>query len=512
MPRKSPWVILETLAMRKGRTAVALIPVFLMAALAAPVFLPTALHPPARASAGDDPRFDRLAAFVGEKMKVYGVPGVSLGVFERGKITTRGFGVCSIDNPLPVTDQTLFQLGSISKTYTGTLIMKLIDSGKLRLDAPVRTYIPDFRVQDERASNEATILTLLTHMGGWEGDYFDDTGGGDDALRKAVAGMSRLEQIAPFNTVWSYNNAGYYVAGRIIEVVTGKTYEQALKDLLLDPLDLRRTFVFPADVMTLRFVVGHGGSIERPNVTRPWPLARAAHAVGGITASIKDLLWYGQFHLGDGTVPAGTRILSEASLKKMHETQAKKNGTDDEMAVTWHITNDGGMRQSSHGGSTVGQRALLTLVHSRQFAIGLLTNSERGAQLNRDVTRAALREYLGVSIADPKPMVGVESELPSYVGNYSRPYSDVIVRLDGGRLLIQSIQKQGFPTPTTPIPPPQAPVPFAMYARDRLVATEGPQAGARAEIIRRTDGSVGWIRLGLRVARRVDGASAGGVR
>lgn len=512
MQRRSSWVVLVGLAMRTGVSTAALIPILLISAVAGLVFFAAALNPPARVSAGDDPRFDRLAAFVGEKMKAYGVPGVAVGVFERGKITTRGFGICSIDNPLPVTDETLFQLGSISKTYTGTLIMQLVDSGKLRLDAPVRNYIPDFRVQDERASNEATILTLLTHMGGWEGDYFDDTGGGDDALAKAVGRMSRLEQIAPFSTVWSYNNAGYYVAGRIIEIVTGKTYEQALKDQLLDPLDLRRTFVFPADVMTHRFVVGHGGSIERPNVMRPWPLARAAHAVGGITASIKDLLWYGQFHVGDGTVPAGARILSEAALKRMHETQVKKHGTDDEMAVTWHITNDGGVRQSSHGGSTVGQRASLTLVHSRQFAIGLLTNSERGAQLNRDVTRAALREYLGVSITDPKPLVGVESDLASYAGKYSRPYSDVIVRLEGGRLMIQSIQKQGFPTPATPIPPPQAPVPFAMYARDRLIATEGPQTGARAEIIRRPDGSVGWIRLGLRVARRVEGVSAGGVR
>ena len=183
MQRTSSWVIFRSLAIRAGNSAVALIPVLLITAVAMLVFLSAALNPPARTSAGDDARFDRLAAFVGEKMKAYGVPGVAVGVVERGKITTRGFGICSIDNPLPVTDETLFQLGSISKTYTGTLIMQLVDSGKLRLDAPVRNYIPDFRVQDERASNEATILTLLTHLGGWEGDYFDDTGGGDDALR-----------------------------------------------------------------------------------------------------------------------------------------------------------------------------------------------------------------------------------------------------------------------------------------------------------------------------------------
>lgn len=453
-------------------------------------------------------RFERIAAVITEKMEEYGVPGVAAGISFGGADATRGFGVTSLENPLAVTEDTLFQVGSISKTFTGTLVMRLVEAGKLRLDAPVREYIPAFRVQDETASRQATVLTMLIHMGGWEGDLFEDTGNGDDALALAVERMAALEQVAPFNAVWSYNNAGFYVAGRLIELATGKSYETSLKELLLQPLGLERTFIFPADVMTHRFVVGHGGPADKLNVLRPWPLARAAHPVGGVIASVKDLLHYGRFHLGDGSVPGGSRLLSPDSMRRMQATQVVKHGTDEEMAITWHVSSEGGVRQLSHGGSTVGQQALLTLVPSKQLAIALLTNSARGSQLNRDVTRAALNVYLGAAIADPAPISVPESELAACAGRYSRPFTDVIVTRDGDRLMIQTIQKRGFPTPATPIPPPQPAAPYAFYAKDRLIATGGPTKGAHAEIIRLPDGSIGWIRVGGRVARRLPAASA----
>ena len=470
------------------------------------VTLSSSVSEPARAQA--DARFDRIRAAVEEKMKEYGVPGVAVGVYFKGQSATAGMGVTSVENPLPVTDDTLFQVGSISKTFTGTLVMRLADSGKVKLDARVQEYIPGFRVKDSAASRDATLLTTLTHMGGWEGDFFDDTGNGDDALTRVVDRMAGLDQVAPFNTVWSYNNAGFYLAGRAIELAAGKPYEQALKELVFEPLGLKRTFIFPADVMAERFAVGHGGPLTNPTVARPWPLARAAHAAGGVIASVADLLKYGQFHLGDGAAPGGDRLLAAASLQRMHATQVPKHGTDDEMAITWHVSNAGGVRQIAHGGATVGQQALLTLVPSEQLAIALLTNSGRGAQLNRDVTRTALKEYVGITITDPSPIAVTASELAQYAGRYSRMFTDVVVKPEGERLRIQIIQKQGFPTPTTPIPPAQPGALYALYAKDRFIGLQGPAQGARGEIIRLPDGSIGWIRVGGRVNRRVEGATS----
>jgi CubicO group peptidase (beta-lactamase class C family) len=459
------------------------------------------------AQAQTDARFDRVRLAFEEKMKEYGVPGAAVGISFKGQTATHGSGVTNVDHPLPVTDDTLFQVGSISKTFTGLVVMRLVEAGKLKLDARVQEYLPSFQVKDPTASRGATVMTTLTHMGGWEGDFFEDTGSGDDALIRIVDRMNTLEQVAPFNTIWSYNNAGFYLAGRAIEVATGKPFEHALKELVLEPLGLKRTFIFPADVMTERFAVGHSGPIAKPSVARPWPLARAAHAAGGVVASVADLVRYGQFQLGDGAAPGGTRLLAAASLQRMHTTQVRKHGTDDEMAITWHVSNAGGVRQIAHGGATVGQQALLTLVPSEQLVIAILTNSGRGAQLNRDVTRTALKEYLGITITDPAPIAVPASELAQYAGRYSRPFSDVVVTQDGERLRLQIIQKRGFPTPTTPVPPPQPGAPYSFYAKDRLIAVDGPTKGARAEIIRQADGSIGWIRVGSRVSRRQSGGT-----
>ena len=165
----------------------------------------------------------------------------------------------------------------------------------------MRTYLPDFKVADETAASQATIRHLLTHMGGWAGDLFDDTGAGEDALAKYVGNMADLEQLAPLGTVWSYNNAGFSLAGYVIEVTTGKSYQAALQELVLEPLGLKDSYLDPGDVITHRFSVGHNVTEEGIQVARPWPLPRSLHPAGGITCHVQDLLRYARFHLGDGT-------------------------------------------------------------------------------------------------------------------------------------------------------------------------------------------------------------------
>jgi CubicO group peptidase (beta-lactamase class C family) len=457
-------------------------------------------------SQAGDPAFERLAGFVSEKMKEYQVPGVSFGVVRDGTVTTRAFGVSSVDNPLPVTDGTLFQVGSISKTFTGTAIMRLVEEGRVRLDAPVRTYVPGFTVRDAAASREATVLDLLTHMGGWEGDVFEDTGDGVDAVATYVENLKDVEQVAPLRTVWSYNNAGFVVAGRIVEVVAGKPYETALHEMVTTPLGLKDTYVRPADVMTLRFAVGHSSSqsasAKGPQVARPWPIGRYAHAAGGVISTARDLLAYAQFHMGTAAAP----VLSADSLRRMHTAVLTKQGTDEEMAITWHVSRSGGVRRVAHGGATVGQQALLTLVPEKQFAVALLTNSGSGARLNQEVTRRAMKEYFGVEDSDPTPSAS-QPALAAYAGRYGRPFNDVVVSVDNGALHLQTIPKRGFPNASAPVPPPGPKVPYAFYATDRAVATTGPQKGARVDFIRNADGSLGWVRIGGRIHRRTDGTS-----
>jgi CubicO group peptidase (beta-lactamase class C family) len=454
--------------------------------------------PRATPQAADDPRFDRLAEFVSAKMKEYQVPGVAFGVLSEGSASTKGLGVTNLDHPQPVTPDTLFQVGSISKTFTGTLVMRLVEEGRINLSATVRTYIPSFKVRDAGVSRSARVVDLLTHVGGWEGDIFEDHGEGDDAVAKYVAHMADLEQIAPLGAVWSYNNPGFVVAGHVVENATGVAYERALTDKVFKALGLKQTYIFPADVMTLRFAVGHGG--ETPAVLRPWPIGRYAHPAGGVISTAGDLLTYAQFHMGDGSVD-GTRVVSTDTLRRMHTTVMVKHGTDDEMAVTWHASRDAGVRTLSHGGATVGQQALLTLVPERRFAIALLTNSARGGRLNQDVMKWAMKEYLTVDNPDPQPLPA-QPDVQTYLGRYSRPYADVVLSVENGRLTYQPILKRGFPNASAPIPPPGPKIPIAFYKPDRAIVTDGPQKGGRVEFIRHANGSIGWVRVGGRIARR----------
>src|SRR5204862_4936357 len=111
-----------------------------------------------------------------------------------------------------------------------TAIMRLVEEGKVDLHAPVRTYVPELKMRDETVARDVTVLQLLNHTAGWDGDLFVDTGNGDDALEKYVVKMADIQQVTPLGSVVSYNNASLSLAGHVIEKVTGKPYETAMRE------------------------------------------------------------------------------------------------------------------------------------------------------------------------------------------------------------------------------------------------------------------------------------------
>ena len=443
---------------------------------------------------------ERLCEYIKAEMKRLMIPGVSLGIVNEGSSVTRFFGITSTENPLEVGERTLFQIGSITKTFTGTLIMMLAEEGKIGLDEPVRSYIPDFCVADPEASEGATIRHLLTHTGGWSGDYFEDTGG-EDALGRYVRGMADLEQLAPLGFGFSYNNAGFAVAGGIIEIVTGKRYSQALREMVLEPLGVETCYFGPEMVMTKRFAVGHRASTEKAEVQRPWPLPPYANPIGGIACHIRDLLTYARFHLGDGLTESGARLLQPDSLKEMHSPAISVWGKEG-WGLPFSVDDTHGFREVSHGGGTLGQTSLLVLVPERGFAFAMLTNADRGSTLCRKSANRAYHEYLGIEVEDPKPIESSEEELLAFVGKYKRPFAELEIGLLGGRLAVQVTQKKGFPKEDSPLPPLPPPMSLARCEPDRLLVQDGPMADSLVDAIRSEDGSVGWVRWAGRLHRR----------
>src|SRR5829696_10092664 len=300
-----------------------------------------------------DSKFKKISQKIVSEMKRLRVPGVAIGMYHKGKEFEAGFGVTSLEHPLPVTADTLFQTGSISKTFTGTLLMMLVEQGKVDLDAPVQKYIRYFKVKDKQVSKKVTVRHLLTHMGGWVGDYFNDFGNGDDALDKMVKDIARMPQVQPLGTIWSYNNTGFNVASRIIEIVTKKPYEQAVQEMLLDPLGLDMSFFYPSDLLfTHRFVVGHQKVKNKVQVARPWAIGRAGNGVGGVVSTVRDLLKYARFHMSNGR----KNILTGKSLRAMRVPQADA-GPRGLMGITWFIRKAGDLTVYGHGGATNGQQA-----------------------------------------------------------------------------------------------------------------------------------------------------------
>src|SRR5439155_8237614 len=137
-------------------------------------------------------------------------------------------GVTRVYDPLPVDKNNVFNIGSTSKTFTATALMILAERGALSLDDRVQKFLPDFKLADPEAARNVTIRHLVTHTGGWDGDVSIgvDQGWGDDALAGAVALLEESEQQAPLGEIWAYNNSGFQTSGRIIEVITGKPFEE----------------------------------------------------------------------------------------------------------------------------------------------------------------------------------------------------------------------------------------------------------------------------------------------
>jgi CubicO group peptidase (beta-lactamase class C family) len=446
-------------------------------------------------------KFDALVAAAADSMKRNFLPGCAIGVIADGQEFSAGLGVTSVDNPLPVDADTLFQIGSTTKTFTATAIMRLVEMGKLDLDEPIRTYLPDFAMRDPDVTARATTRHLLTHVGGWVGDFFEDTGDGDDALAIYVRKMVDLPQLTPLGAVWSYNNSAFSLAGHVIATVTGKTYEAAMLELVLKPLGLKRSYFFPSFVMLKRFAVGHAIVKEKAFVMRPWPIPRSSWPAGGIAASAKDQLRYARFHLGDGTAEDGTRVLNQQTIAAM-QTPVRAGALDSKMGLSWMIQEMGGVRFVLHGGATFGQLSTFMIAPERKFALVILTNAGSGGAVMAETIKLALELFLDARIQTPAPLETPEAELAEYVGRYDAALDAVELKVADGHLVMQVTPHGGFPTRDAPAGPPPPPTRLKFTAPDRVAAIDPPFVGAQADFLRTPGGNLEWFRYGLRVHRR----------
>jgi dipeptidyl aminopeptidase/acylaminoacyl peptidase/CubicO group peptidase (beta-lactamase class C family) len=381
----------------------------------------------------DGAHWERRLAVLAERHKV---PGASLGILRLGadgrpdEVIEAAYGYANFPAKIEATTDTLFQIGSMSKVWTATLAMQLVDEGKLDLDAPVAEVLPELRLADAEVAKTVTMRHLLNHTSGIDGDVFTDTGRGDDCVEQYVALLSGQKQNHPLGATWSYCNAGFVLAGRVIEKLTGLTWDAALRQKIYAPLGLKHTVTLPEEALLFRTAAGHVDVTGDPVLAPAWQLPRSLGPAGLICSTPADVLAFARMHLAGGLAADGTRVLSAESTQAMTQLEADlpdKYSLGDSWGIGWIRFGWDSRRLVGHDGNTIGQAAFLRVLPEAGLAVTLLTNGGHARDMYYELYREIFAELGGVDMPaaiEPPPVSAeegpVEADITPHLGTYER--------------------------------------------------------------------------------------------
>ncbi|MEO3805209.1 serine hydrolase [Nonomuraea sp. B1E8] len=382
----------------------------------------------------------RIRARVAEFLAEYRIPSAAIGILHGGQTTGFAVGVRSVLTQDPATSGTIYQCGSVSKTWTALAFMQLVDEGKVALDEPVRTYLPDFRVADPDVSARVTPRHLLNHTHGIEEDY-GDPGEGDDVYERMVRNIAGARQVHPLGHTHGYSAAlGYAILARIMEVIDGERWDDIMKNRLFDPLGLISTSSRREHVDQDRAATGHLiRSLEEGAVLSPLShLPRSFGPGGNVNTTASELLTMAYVLLHEGKAPNGTTIVSPGIIREM--TQSRVPIPDPytfgpEWALGLIVCDWHGQTVYAHDGSAVGQSARLRILPESDIAVSMLANAGPRDSFYRKVFNEILADLGAVTIPGlPEPDPTLALDLSRYEGSYERPGTRYKVAAENGKL------------------------------------------------------------------------------
>lgn len=429
---------------------------------------PAVAAPPAPTiSLAEVPELAGLADRWQEAMGDFGVPGLAVAIVRPGRpLVLATFGIRDAEGEAPVTPETMFYIASVTKTYLATLVAALAEDGRLDLDAPVRRYLPQLKLADEALAATVTVRDLLCHRHGinhggivWldaftgqitESDYF-----------RLLAEAEAAGQIG-------YSNVHFTLAGRVVEAVTGRPWQEVLQERLLDRAGLDRTTASASrlfgDADHAEPMVNLGGRWQRLALRKT---DRTMHAAGGMGTSIRDAARWLELFIGGGALD-GAPVVAPATMNDLlafHSLFAKPKGrirVDMGFALGWQrgTYRPDGPVQYRHGGSYEGTAAEFTFLPERGIGVAVLANAgagnplaamievdvldrllhvDEGTDLLPDYRRqvARLRERTALELPNgpaPSRQLGLSVEPALYVGRYRHADQGVaeIMLVDGG--------------------------------------------------------------------------------
>lgn len=425
-----------------------------------------------------------------------GAPGMAIAIVENGKVTlAKGYGVKGLEHPQKVDADTIFQIGSVSKAFTSAALATLVDDGKIKWDDPVIDHMPGFRMYDPWVTREITVRDLLVHRSGLglgQGDLMFVPA---TTLSRAesVRRVRYLKPVTSFRSAYAYDNVLYMVAGQLIEEVTGKTWEDYVRDRLLKPAGMVSSVTNDADrFKSADRAYPHGRLGEMRGLgpqealdEQEVALGLNAGPAGAVAASANDMARWLGVQLAAGKIPGSDkRLFSEAASREMWKPVVPVPGPNltgaladavpqfRNYALGWMVQDYRGHKIYQHGGATLGFRAAIVLIPEKNIGIAFLNNSEENA-LIPGLQAELLDYYLGLPTRDwsaayvdymdkrnaeglaavrtatsSKPVSKPSLPLASYAGTYADPwYGQIAIREKDGALSIDFKQTPGMSGP-----------------------------------------------------------------
>ncbi|GAB3430440.1 serine hydrolase domain-containing protein [Flindersiella endophytica] len=453
----------------------------------------------------------KLRARVAELLAEYHIPSASIGILRAGEVTDFAVGVKDVLTQQPATPDTIYQCGSMTKTWTALALMQFVDEGSVSLDEPVRSYLPGFAVADPYVSAHVTPRHLLNHTNGIE-EAFGDPGEGADVYERMVGTIAGAPQVSPLGHTHGYSAAlGYAILARIMEVVDGRRWDDLMRSRLLEPLELTSTSTWHEQADPSRAATGHliRSLAEGPFVSPVDHLPRLFGPGGNLSSTAREVLTMASVFLDEGTALNGRRLISAGAV---HEMLGSRVPVPDpylfgpEWALGLIVCDWAGETVYAHDGSTIGQNARLRILPSSGLAITMLTNGGPRESFYRLVFNEILGSLGAVTIPDlPPPDPTLRLDHSAYVGVYARPdvRYEVTEAATTGRLQLTLVidAKQasilGRPDRLTYDLLPISPTHFLMPSTDPL---EDTQTVALYDFV---DGRAQYLHTNCRVAPRL---------
>lgn len=346
---------------------------------------------------------EKLHNYIHQFIGANEIPGLSAAVVQEGRVLlAEGYGVRSIDNSKPVTSTSLFHMASVSKPFSATAIMQLVEKGKMDLDARLVQYLPYFTMDDERLA-VITIRQMLSHISGmpdvqdyeWGNPYTED-----DALERYARSLSSSKLLSEPGTAFAYSNIAFELLGAVIAKVSGMTFEEYMRRNIFKPLKMKTSTFLRSEVPDDLAMTPHKHLYA--NLALPYYPYNRAHAPSSTfhTGADEACRWM-LANLNRGALD-GVRILQDASYDLLWKPYFPlEDGR--QIGLSWFLDELHGFRTVAHGGSDDGFRSMIMLVPEQALGVTVMSNVN-GAPM-KELATALAEIGLGFNPEIPRPSV-----------------------------------------------------------------------------------------------------------